>query len=277
MNTSIQDAFNLGWKLRLVLNNHAPPIVLRTYETERRPVAQDLISFDQGYLKLFSSPNASFDSEFLRAMKFTTGLSIRYSPSLVVQLPHCHNEDTPQPLGSSLLKADIVPGKRLPDFQVVCQADGTTTRIHPRLRANGAFRILIFAGNIAQAGLLARLQILGAWLANDSEGVGLLTIGGDQARVEVLVVHSASRELVELMDLHEVFRPWSEDEGWDYWRVYADAESAHEGHGKVYEKLEIDREEGRIIVVRPDGYVGAVVGMEDFEHVRRYFTGLEEV
>src|SRR6267378_444383 len=43
MNTSIQDAFNLGWKLRQVLNGHASPRVLGTYESERRPVAEDLI------------------------------------------------------------------------------------------------------------------------------------------------------------------------------------------------------------------------------------------
>jgi phenol 2-monooxygenase (NADPH) len=276
MNTSIQDAFNLGWKLRLVLDGYVPPAILRTYETERRPVAQDLISFDRGYLKLFSAPNASFESEFLRAMKFTTGLSIRYPPSPVVQLlQRSNDENTPHHLGPSLLKADIVPGKRLPDFQVVCQADGATTRIHPRLRANASFRVLVFAGDIAQVGLLARLQSLGAWLANSSEGIGLLTIGGDQARVEVLVVHSASRDSVELMSLHEIFRPWSEKDGWDYWRVYADAESAHEGHGRVYERLEIDQEKGSVIVVRPDGYIGAVIDMVGFEDLRRYFAGLE--
>ncbi|MEV0278709.1 FAD-dependent monooxygenase [Streptomyces sp. NPDC050610] len=39
MNTGIQDAFNLGWKLALVIGGHAGPGLLDTYEEERLPVA----------------------------------------------------------------------------------------------------------------------------------------------------------------------------------------------------------------------------------------------
>lgn len=42
---------------------------------------------------------------------------------------------------------------------------------------------------------------------------------------------------VELMDLHPVFRPWNDEEGWDYWCVYAEDESYHEGQGRIYERL----------------------------------------
>ncbi len=40
MNTSIQDAFNLGWKLALVIKGGAPETLLDTYEAERLPVAK---------------------------------------------------------------------------------------------------------------------------------------------------------------------------------------------------------------------------------------------
>ncbi len=40
MNTGVQDAHNLAWKLAGVLHGWAPPALLDTYETERRPVAQ---------------------------------------------------------------------------------------------------------------------------------------------------------------------------------------------------------------------------------------------
>ncbi|MFJ9180617.1 FAD-dependent oxidoreductase [Streptomyces sp. NPDC102360] len=43
MNFCIQDAFNLGWKLAAVLNGHADDALLDTYETERRPVAEELL------------------------------------------------------------------------------------------------------------------------------------------------------------------------------------------------------------------------------------------
>jgi 2-polyprenyl-6-methoxyphenol hydroxylase-like FAD-dependent oxidoreductase len=43
MNCCMQDAFNLGWKLALVLKGQARPELLDTYETERRPVAEQVI------------------------------------------------------------------------------------------------------------------------------------------------------------------------------------------------------------------------------------------
>jgi len=39
MNTGVQDAHNLAWKLGLMLNGVASPSILQTYESERRPVA----------------------------------------------------------------------------------------------------------------------------------------------------------------------------------------------------------------------------------------------
>jgi NADPH-dependent dioxygenase len=43
MNCCMQDAFNLGWKLGLVLKGHAKRELLDTYEAERRPVAEQVI------------------------------------------------------------------------------------------------------------------------------------------------------------------------------------------------------------------------------------------
>jgi len=43
MNCCMQDAFNLGWKLALVMKGYARPELLDTYETERRPVAEQVI------------------------------------------------------------------------------------------------------------------------------------------------------------------------------------------------------------------------------------------
>ncbi|MEV6549365.1 FAD-dependent monooxygenase [Streptomyces sp. NPDC051597] len=43
LNTSVQDAYNLGWKLGQVLRHGAPADLLDTYEAERRPVAADVL------------------------------------------------------------------------------------------------------------------------------------------------------------------------------------------------------------------------------------------
>jgi 2-polyprenyl-6-methoxyphenol hydroxylase-like FAD-dependent oxidoreductase len=45
MNTSIQDSYNLGWKLGQVLQHAAPESLLDTYEEERLPVAANLLNF----------------------------------------------------------------------------------------------------------------------------------------------------------------------------------------------------------------------------------------
>jgi hypothetical protein len=43
MNTGLQDAHNLAWKLALVVQGHADAVLLDTYESERLPVAQRLL------------------------------------------------------------------------------------------------------------------------------------------------------------------------------------------------------------------------------------------
>ncbi len=56
MNTSIQDAFNLAWKLAYVMKGHARPDLLDTYDIERHPVAQSLLSgTDQAYTRLLKA------------------------------------------------------------------------------------------------------------------------------------------------------------------------------------------------------------------------------
>jgi 2-polyprenyl-6-methoxyphenol hydroxylase-like FAD-dependent oxidoreductase len=45
MNTSVQDAYNLGWKLGQVLRHGASPALLYTYEEERLPVSANLLKF----------------------------------------------------------------------------------------------------------------------------------------------------------------------------------------------------------------------------------------
>lgn len=47
MNTGIQDAHNLAWKIFYFLNEVASPSILQTYESERRPVCLDAVYFNK--------------------------------------------------------------------------------------------------------------------------------------------------------------------------------------------------------------------------------------
>lgn len=52
-NTSIQDAFNLCWKLALVLKGQAAPSLLETYNNERWPIAKQIVTRANDSLELF--------------------------------------------------------------------------------------------------------------------------------------------------------------------------------------------------------------------------------
>ncbi|HJT97035.1 MAG TPA: FAD-dependent monooxygenase [Rhodanobacteraceae bacterium] len=55
MNTGLQDAYNLAWKLALVVQGKADATLLDTYEAERIPVAQHLLnSTDRGFKLIVS-------------------------------------------------------------------------------------------------------------------------------------------------------------------------------------------------------------------------------
>ena len=57
MNTGLQDAYNLAWKLALVLRGEADDALLDTYESERLPVAQRLLNTTDRAFRLVVSDN----------------------------------------------------------------------------------------------------------------------------------------------------------------------------------------------------------------------------
>ncbi|MFF3937907.1 FAD-dependent monooxygenase [Streptomyces phaeofaciens] len=52
MNTGLQDAANLGWKLAQVLHGHARPELLDTYQAERHPVGKAVLRSSGGIVRL---------------------------------------------------------------------------------------------------------------------------------------------------------------------------------------------------------------------------------
>ena len=58
MNTGLQDAYNLGWKLALVVSGSAGAALLDSYEAERIPVAQTLLSTTDRAFSLVVSDRA---------------------------------------------------------------------------------------------------------------------------------------------------------------------------------------------------------------------------
>jgi 2-polyprenyl-6-methoxyphenol hydroxylase-like FAD-dependent oxidoreductase len=57
MNTSIQDAYNLAWKLALVQTRRAPDSLLDSYEAEREPVAESVLHMSNLMTRLGTAHN----------------------------------------------------------------------------------------------------------------------------------------------------------------------------------------------------------------------------
>ncbi|GHB14975.1 monooxygenase [Streptomyces umbrinus] len=55
LNLGVQDAFNLGWKLAAQIRGWAPETLLDTYQTERRPVAENVLDNTRAQMELHST------------------------------------------------------------------------------------------------------------------------------------------------------------------------------------------------------------------------------
>ncbi|KAI1496213.1 phenol hydroxylase [Biscogniauxia marginata] len=303
MNVSMQDAYNLGWKVGLVARGIAKRGILTTYQSERRRVAQDLIDFDHRFSRLFSGRPAKdimdaegvsmevFKDAFEKGNLFASGLSVNYGASnLVVKAGNPVEQgdgtkavlSTVTPISEETFEkkqalANGLPvGMRFNSFKVLGQADARPFHIQERLKADGRFRIVLFAGNILSATQKARVQKFCDYLDAPESFLHAVT-PKDQpidSIIEVLTVHSSKRTDTELLrDFPSILHPFDKHTGWDYYKVFVDDVSYHEGFGDVYKNYGIDKEQGCVVVARPDQYVGWIGELEDVDELRKYFEG----
>jgi 2-polyprenyl-6-methoxyphenol hydroxylase-like FAD-dependent oxidoreductase len=146
MNTGIQDAWNLGWKLALVAHGVADPALLDTYESERLPVGRFVLRFTDR-----ASSVATTDSAFVRLMR--TQIVPRLLP-LVLRIRKgrafgfrtlsqlaIHYRSSPAVQESpGAPRAGPRAGDRLPDARIV--RDGRPSWLHQALTAP-AFHLLL--------------------------------------------------------------------------------------------------------------------------------------
>ncbi|MDH6119612.1 2-polyprenyl-6-methoxyphenol hydroxylase-like FAD-dependent oxidoreductase [Kitasatospora sp. GAS204A] len=128
MNTGLQDAANLSWKLAAVLRGRAPESLLDTYQTERHPVGKAVLRSSGALMRLGLARSAasraartvatslatSFDPLITRAARTVSGIGISYPAA-----PGSH------PLA----------GRRMPDLRLAQDAPGQPGRLYEALRA----------------------------------------------------------------------------------------------------------------------------------------------
>ncbi|KAI9815565.1 MAG: hypothetical protein M1827_002699 [Pycnora praestabilis] len=297
MNVSMQDCYNLGWKIAAVVNGTAKRSILKTYQSERRRIAQDLINFDHRFSRLFSGrpakdaadeagiSMAEFKDAFEKGNMFASGLSVDYGASILVAKAGSAAEQgdgtdveaktsSRRVVGKQNLATNIKLGMRFPSFKVLNQSDARPWHFQERLKSDGRFRIIVFAGDVSSKEQMRRVQTLGQALAAPTSFLRRLTPSSKKidSVIEILTVHSAPRREVELLDLHEIYHPFDEKKGWDYEKVFVDDESYHEGNGEAYQNYGVDQERGCVVIARPDQYIGWLGELEDMEDMDAYFS-----
>ncbi len=266
MNVSMQDGFNLGWKLAYVLTGRSPESLLATYSAERQVVAQELITFDKLWSSMMAKKLEESDDPkalgdfYVRTAEFPAGFMTQYSPSMLI------GEASHQSLATG-----FPIGKRFKSAPAVRVADENPIQLGHHHRADGRWRLYAFA-DAAAPGQTSALTEWADWLASspDSPVVKYTPAGSDTDSVfDVKVVYQQQYVDIDIACVPQIFLPHTGPfELLDYEKVYAaDAEQ------DIFELRGIARETGCVVVVRPDQYIAHVLPLIATSELAAFFAG----
>jgi phenol 2-monooxygenase len=275
MNVSMADAWNLGWKLGAVLRGTARPELLDTYSAERQVIAQELIDFDREFAKMFSAPPkesgeaegdgvdpAEFQRYFAAQGRFTAGVATRYAPSAITaDSKHQH------------LAEGFPVGMRFHSAPVIRLADAKPVQLGHVARADGAWRLYVFADGNDPAGADSRARELWEFLASDASPIARHTPAGadPDSVIDVRAVFQQGHRDLAVDQMPSVLLPRKGRFGLiDHEKVFCPDPKA----GDVFELRGIDREGGCMVVVRPDQYVSHVLPLDAHEALADFFAGI---
>jgi phenol 2-monooxygenase len=260
MNVSMQDGFNLGWKLGAVLEGRSPESLLETYSAERQKIAQDLINFDKEWSTLMAKKPEEFESAqalgefYVRTAEFPAGFMTQYEPSMIT------GAATHQGLAQG-----FPVGKRFKSEMALRVADRNPIQLGHHARADGRWRLYAFA-DADRSALDAWAQWLGE--SDDSPVVRYTPAGADlDAVFDVKVVYQQDHTEVELPTVPQIFFPRvGPFQLIDYEKVYAVDPAAD-----IDESRGIDRG-GCVVVVRPDQYVAHILPLSATAELSEFFA-----
>jgi phenol 2-monooxygenase len=274
MNVSMQDSFNLGWKLAAVLRGHCAPSLLRTYSAERRAAAQELIDFDREWAGLLSNSHqaaqggnkpevdqSEIQRYFVQHGRYTAGTATRYKPSMICgRADHQH------------LAGGFEVGTRFHSAPVIRLADGKPQRLGDTLVADGRWRIFLFADEADATLQGSRLQSVCAYLESDpASPVRRYTPAASDidSVLDVRAVLQQSHHTIDMSAMPDLLKPSKGRYGLiDYEKVFCpDLKNGAD----IFDMRHIDREKGCMVVVRPDQYIAQVLPLDARDDVPSFF------
>jgi phenol 2-monooxygenase len=266
MNVSMQDGFNLGWKLGAVLQGLANADLLRTYSNERQPIAQELIDFDKEWSAMMGAPPkdpshpeaggvdpTELQAYFVRAGRYTAGVATRYQAGVLT------GEATHQALASGFMI-----GTRFHSSAVVRLADARPVQLGHAARADGRWRLYIFA----DASRNALHALCDHFTSSPDSALRRITpMNADLDSVlDLRAVLQQSHREVRLEDLPALLLPRKGRYGLvDYEKVFT-TDAATD----IFDERGIDRERGALVVVRPDQYVAHVLPLDAYAELNAF-------
>ena len=274
MNVSMQDTFNLGWKLAHVLQRRADASLLHSYSMERRTEAKRLVETDHEWARIMSAPPGTSELDngdeprFMRAFKenleFTGGLAVKYDQSALIA-PSTHQA----------LATGLEIGRRFRSAPVVRLADAKQTQLGHAAQADGRWRIYAFAGQSDSSDPGSAIHILSDWLEGDTDSP--------------VVRYTAENEDIDaLFDFRAIFQQGFEELSYenmpslliprtgklrlqDHEKVFC---VDHKGAGDIFDLRGIDRDRGCMVVVRPDQYIANVLPLNGTQALAGFFDAI---
>jgi len=267
MNVSMQDGFNLGWKLASVLRRRCAPHLLQTYSAERQAIAKELIDFDREWASLLAS-SKGFDpvetqSYFIRHGRYTAGTAARYRPSILTgEATHQH------------LAAGFTVGMRFHSAPVIRLSDAMPIHLGHTVKADGRWRIFAFAGAEDPAAPTSGIRGLCDFLAGAANSpVRRYTTANEDIDtvIDVRAVFQQGHRELAVEAMPSFLLPRKGRYGLcDYEKMFCpDPKNAND----IFTLRGIDRERGCMVVVRPDQYVAHVLPLDGHEELAAFFAG----
>lgn len=270
LNTSLPDTFNLGWKLAAVLQGRSDPKLLQTYEEERRKVAFMLINADREMSALVATrPNAQkntagattntadIDQFITRQNGFIAGTSIGYDPS------HITTGQENQALATG-----FKIGQRFHSAKAVRIADGCPIHLGHQVKADGRWRLFIFADKKNPLDKDSAAARLIDYLAHNPASPVLKYTAEDQDIDAVIDVYAVFQQHnIALETLPAFVWPAKGKYGLrDYEKAFqCDAQY------NIFEARGIHRKQGCMVIVRPDQHIANILPLHAHGELSTFF------
>jgi len=266
MNVSIQDGWNLSWKLAAVLTGRAPESLLDTYSSERKVIAQNLIDFDKEWSGLVAKPAEEWDDPkglakfYDDTFEFPMGYMTQY-PENQITTGMEHQE----------LASGLPIGKAFKSAEVIRRSDVRWMHLGHLHEADGRWRVYVFADKAAPALAGTPTAEFANWWTNDASSpyVRHTPVGPEtdtDSIFDVKVIYQQDYTEVEPGDVPDAFKPVKMPlELIDVNQIFS------AGHGRDMHRERGISRDGAIVVVRPDQYVAGVFPLSARAELTEFF------